>query len=193
LEARPLRSVGHAVCHCDPLHRPRKRDRDAIRARHDDRVIREQPRATQDSETVGCWTFVRMAGSTILGPIGPDATSNCLKGLAQATGSNFCGATQSEMWDRYAEKLAGLQFFASRYLGRLGRENGNSLPSIGFPGRGAQIPRWRGRLLWLLAPHPLQIRAGRNQLQPLLVAMTDRELLHAFRSNSTSGASAHAV
>jgi hypothetical protein len=58
-----------------------------------------------------------MAGSTILGPIGPDATSNCLKGLAQATGSNFCGATQSEMWDRYAEKLAGLQFFASRYLG----------------------------------------------------------------------------
>jgi hypothetical protein len=62
-----------------------------------------------------------MAGSTILGPIGPDATSNCLKGLAQATGSNFCGATQSEIWDRYAEKLAGLQFFASRYLGRPGK------------------------------------------------------------------------
>ena len=34
---------------------------------------------------------------------------------------------------------------------------------------------------WLLAPHPLQVRARYNQLQPLLVTMSDRELLHARR------------
>ena len=49
------------------------------------------------------------------------------------------------------------------------------------------------RLSWLLAPHPLQVRAGRNQLQPLLVTMPHGELLHAWRWNSTSGAAPHAV
>ena len=34
---------------------------------------------------------------------------------------------------------------------------------------------------WLLAPHPLQVRAGYNQLQPLFMTMTDWELLHARR------------
>jgi hypothetical protein len=33
----------------------------------------------------------------------------------------------------------------------------------------------------LLAPHPLQVRARDNQLQPLFVTMADRELLHARR------------
>jgi hypothetical protein len=42
-------------------------------------------------------------------------------------------------------------------------------------------------------PHPLQVRAGRNQLQPLLVTMPHGELLHAWRWNSTSGAAPHAV
>ena len=37
------------------------------------------------------------------------------------------------------------------------------------------------RLSWLLASHPLQVRAGYNQLQPLFVTMADRELLHARR------------
>ena len=49
------------------------------------------------------------------------------------------------------------------------------------------------RLSWLLTPHPLQVRAGRNQLQPLLVTMPHGELLHAWRWNSTSGAAPHAV
>src|SRR5262249_29651685 len=31
--------------------------------------------------------------------------------------------------------------------------------------------------LWLLAPHPLQVHAGRNQLQSLLMAVTDGKLL----------------
>ena len=46
---------------------------------------------------------------------------------------------------------------------------------------------------WLLAPHPLQVRAGYNQLQTLFVTMTDRESLHARRYNSTRGAAPHAV
>jgi hypothetical protein len=33
----------------------------------------------------------------------------------------------------------------------------------------------RGYLSRLLAPHPLQVRAGYNQLQPLLVTMTDAD------------------
>jgi hypothetical protein len=33
----------------------------------------------------------------------------------------------------------------------------------------------------LLAPHPLQVCAGYNQLQPLFVTVTDWELLHARR------------
>src|SRR5258708_20549327 len=37
----------------------------------------------------------------------------------------------------------------------------------------------------LLSTHPLQVRAGRNQLQPLLVTMTDGELLHAWGLSST--------
>src|SRR5260370_13581623 len=45
----------------------------------------------------------------------------------------------------------------------------------------------------LLAPHPLQIRAGRNQLEPLLVTMTDGELLHVWRLGSTCRAASHAV
>jgi hypothetical protein len=42
-------------------------------------------------------------------------------------------------------------------------------------------------------PHPLQIRAGRNQLEPLLVTMTDGELLHVWRLGSTCRAASHAV
>jgi hypothetical protein len=45
----------------------------------------------------------------------------------------------------------------------------------------------------LLAPHPLQIRAGRNQLEPLLVTMTDGELLHVWRLGSTCRAASHAI
>jgi hypothetical protein len=51
----------------------------------------------------------------------------------------------------------------------------------------------RGYLSRLLAPHPLQVRAGYNQLQPLLVTMTDGELLHARRQDPTRGAAPHAV
>jgi hypothetical protein len=36
-------------------------------------------------------------------------------------------------------------------------------------------------LTLLLASHPLQVRAGYNQLIPLFVTMTDRELFHALR------------
>jgi hypothetical protein len=42
-------------------------------------------------------------------------------------------------------------------------------------------------------PHPLQLRAGRNQLEPLLVTMTDGELLHAWGLSSTCRAASHAV
>jgi len=45
----------------------------------------------------------------------------------------------------------------------------------------------------LLAPHPLQVRAGSNQLKPLLVAVTDGELLHTWGLSSTSGAAPHAI
>ena len=45
----------------------------------------------------------------------------------------------------------------------------------------------------LLAPHPLQVHARRNQLQPLLVTVTDGKLLHADGLNPTSGAAPHAV
>ena len=45
----------------------------------------------------------------------------------------------------------------------------------------------------LLSAHPLQVRAGRNQLQPLLVTMTDGELLHAWGLSSTCRAASHAV
>ena len=56
----------------------------------------------------------------------------------------------------------------------------------GRPGKGANstpphLSRPLGSLSWLLAPHPLQVRAGYNQLQPLFVTMTDRELFHAGR------------
>ena len=55
-------------------------------------------------------------------------------------------------------------------------------------------PRSRRRpALMASYPHPLQVRAGRNQLQPLLVTMPHGELLHAWRWNSTSGAAPHAV
>jgi hypothetical protein len=45
----------------------------------------------------------------------------------------------------------------------------------------------------LLAAHPLQVHAGRNQLQPLLVTMTDRELPHAWRLLATCRAAPHPV
>ena len=45
----------------------------------------------------------------------------------------------------------------------------------------------------LLAPHPLQVRPRRNQLQPLLVTMTDGALLHAWGLSSTCCAAPHAV
>jgi hypothetical protein len=45
----------------------------------------------------------------------------------------------------------------------------------------------------LLAAHPLQVRAGRNQLQPLLVTMPDRELLHSRGSSPTRGAAPHVI
>src|SRR5215469_14022974 len=48
-------------------------------------------------------------------------------------------------------------------------------------------------LSWLLASHPLQVRAGYNQLIPLFVTMTDRELFHARRQSTTSGTAPHAV
>ena len=44
-----------------------------------------------------------------------------------------------------------------------------------------------------LAAHPLQVHAGRNQLQPLLVTVADRELLHARGLNTARGAAPHAV
>src|SRR5262245_21945093 len=71
----------------------------------------------------------------------------------------------------------------------------------GERGAWAQDARWgdsglsaQERMLSrLLAAHPLQVHAGRNQLQPLLVTVADRELLHARRSNATRGAAPHAV
>src|SRR5712671_630431 len=45
----------------------------------------------------------------------------------------------------------------------------------------------------LLATHPLQVRARRNQLQPLLVTVTDGELLHAWGPSSTCRAASHTV
>jgi hypothetical protein len=45
----------------------------------------------------------------------------------------------------------------------------------------------------LLTPHPLQVRAGRNQLESLLVTMTDGELLHAGGLGSTCRGASHAV
>jgi hypothetical protein len=48
-------------------------------------------------------------------------------------------------------------------------------------------------LSWLLASHPLQVRAGYNQFIPLFVTMTDRELFHARRWNTTSCTAPHAV
>ena len=45
----------------------------------------------------------------------------------------------------------------------------------------------------LPSTHPLQVRAGRNQLQPLLVTMTDGELLHAWGLSSTCRAASHAI
>src|SRR5262249_9417637 len=45
----------------------------------------------------------------------------------------------------------------------------------------------------LFASHPLQVRTGRNQLQPLLVTMPNRKLLHSRRARSTSGAASHAI
>lgn len=51
----------------------------------------------------------------------------------------------------------------------------------------------KSRLSGLLASHPLEVHAGRNQLQPLLVAVTDREALHAWRLNATCCAAPHTV
>ena len=48
-------------------------------------------------------------------------------------------------------------------------------------------------LSWLLTSHPLQVGAGYNQLIPLFVTITDRELFHARRQNSTSSPTPHAV
>ena len=45
----------------------------------------------------------------------------------------------------------------------------------------------------LLAPHPLQVHAGRDELQPLLVTMTDGKSLHARWLHSTCRAAPHAV
>ena len=45
----------------------------------------------------------------------------------------------------------------------------------------------------LFASHPLQVRTGRNQLQPLLVTMPNRKLLHSRWARSTSGAASHAI
>src|SRR5262249_6345 len=45
----------------------------------------------------------------------------------------------------------------------------------------------------LFASHPLQVRTGSNQLQPLLVTMPNRKLLHSRRARSTSGAASHAI
>src|ERR1700730_1699050 len=45
----------------------------------------------------------------------------------------------------------------------------------------------------LPASHPLEVHARRNQLQPLLVAVTDREALHAWRLNATRCAAPHTV
>jgi hypothetical protein len=57
---------------------------------------------------------------------------------------------------------------------------------------GGGLKRLRG-LSCFLSAHPLQVRAGRNQLQPLLVTVTDRELLHARGLSATCGAASHAV
>jgi hypothetical protein len=51
----------------------------------------------------------------------------------------------------------------------------------------------KSRLSGLLASHPLEVHAGRNQLQPLLVAVTDREALHAWRLNAPCCAAPHTV
>jgi hypothetical protein len=45
----------------------------------------------------------------------------------------------------------------------------------------------------LFAPHPLQVHAGGNQLQPLLVTVTDRKLPHAWRFSPTNGAAPHVI
>src|SRR5262249_16375990 len=45
----------------------------------------------------------------------------------------------------------------------------------------------------LFASHPLQGRTGRNQVQPLVVSMPNRKLLHSRRARSTSGAASHAI
>jgi hypothetical protein len=57
---------------------------------------------------------------------------------------------------------------------------------------GSGLRRFRRRSCFLAA-HPLQVHAGRNQLQSLLVTVTDREWLHAWGLSATRGAAAHAV
>jgi hypothetical protein len=57
---------------------------------------------------------------------------------------------------------------------------------------GLMIP-YRSIVSRLLAAHPLQVHAGRNQLQPLLVTMTDGELPHARRLLATCRAAPHPV
>src|SRR5215510_4237331 len=57
---------------------------------------------------------------------------------------------------------------------------------------GSRLKRYRRRSRFLAA-HPLQVHAGRNQLQSLLVTVADRELLNPRGLNTTRGAAAHAV
>src|SRR5262245_51505668 len=45
----------------------------------------------------------------------------------------------------------------------------------------------------LFASHPLQVRAGRNQLQPLLVTMLNRELRLSLCAMPASRGAAHAI
>jgi hypothetical protein len=70
-----------------------------------------------------------------------------------------------------------------------GRDGPGPLTRCGGSGLSAQE---RG-LSRFLAAHPLQVHAGRNQLQSLLVTVTDRESLRPRGLKSTRGAAAHAV
>ena|SRR5215472_1575315 len=59
-----------------------------------------------------------------------------------------------------------------------------------FKDHACSVPQTLSRLL---TPHPLQVHARGNQLQPLLVAMPDRKAFNAWWLSSARRAAPHAV
>ena len=78
------------------------------------------------------------------------------------------------------QQCAEFALFRNRGLGALA-VTVLPIPLAGIADNLYRPGREDSRLSWLLAPHPLQVRAGYNQLIPLFVTMTDRELFHAGR------------